>query len=162
VRGHFKNVSGKLLWNPGEPRSAFTEVDIDANSLWTGDAARDAHLVSADFLDAETHPRIRFRSRVVEVLAPTEWRVDGDLTLRGVTRPVSLAVRHFGQWETPYWQEGADKGPVLRSGFCATTAIDRHDFGVSWNSTLPNGGQVVGAEVFLTIDIEALRWNPRR
>jgi polyisoprenoid-binding protein YceI len=150
VRGHFKNVSGKLSFDPEDPRGAFTEVDIDAGSLWTGEPARDAHLISSDFLDAERHPTIRFRSRIVEVLAPTEWRVDGDLTIRGVTKPVSLAVHHFGQWATPYWVDGVDKGPVPRAGFCATTTINRHDFGVSWNAALPDGGLVVGA----------LRWHP--
>lgn len=160
VRGHFKNVTGKLSFNPADPRGAFTEVDIDARSLWTGDPARDEHLLSSDFLGAEQHPMIRFRSRLVELLAPTELRVDGDLTLRGVTKSVSLAVHHFGQWATPYWENGVDKGPVPRAGFCATTAINRHDFGVSWNAPLPDGGLVVGAEVFLTIDVEALRWHP--
>lgn len=140
VRGHFKNVSGKLSFDPADPRRAFTQVEIDARSLWTGDPARDAYLISADFLDADRHPRIRFRSRLVHLLAPTEWRVEGDLTIRDRTKSVSLDVHHFGQWETPYWDGGVDKGPVSRVDFSATTTINRHDFGVSWNSPLPDGG----------------------
>jgi polyisoprenoid-binding protein YceI len=157
VRGHFKNVAGTMVLDPDDPHGGFTEVDIDAKSLWTGDTARDAHLVSEDFLDADRHPRIRFRSHAVEILGPSDWRLAGDLTIRGVTKPVRLAVRYFGQWDTPYWEDGVDKGPVRRAGFCATTVIDRHDFGVSWNSPLPGEGIVVGPEVYLTIDVEALR-----
>src|SRR5688572_23037693 len=80
VRGHFKNVSGRLRFDPADPRSAHTEIEISAASLWTGESARDEHLRSADFLDASNHPTIRFRSRVVHLLSPTEWRVEGDLT----------------------------------------------------------------------------------
>lgn len=86
-----------------------------------------------------------------------EWHVHGELTIRGVTKPNTLRVQHIGQWQTPYWEDGVDKGPLTRAGFCATTVIDRQDFGVSWSSDLPGEGVVVGDEVFLTIDVEALR-----
>ena len=157
VRGHFKNVAGRLRFDPADPRGASVDVEIDAASLWTGDAARDEHLRSADFLDVAAHPKVRFRSREVEVLSPTEWRVPGDLTIRGVTKPVVLDVQHCGSWETPYWEDGVDKGPYLRAGFSATTTIDRRDFGVSWSAEMKDGGLVVGNEVHVTIDVEALR-----
>jgi len=82
--------------------------------------------------------------------------VAGDLTIRGVTRPVELQVRHLGRWRTPWWEGGVDKGPRVRAGFVATTRIDRHDFGVSWNSVLDAGGIVVGDDVFITLDAEAI------
>jgi len=93
----------------------------------------------------------------LDVLTSHEFRLNGALTIRGVTRLVILKTQYLGQWETPFWEDGVDKGPVTRAGFCATTVINRHDFGVSWNAPLDRGGVVVGDEVFITIDIEALR-----
>lgn len=157
VRGHFKNVAGRLTFDPRDPGSASAETEIEVASLWTGEPDRDQHLLHSDFLDAENHPTLSFRSGSVDVLSPTEWQVHGELTIRGVTRPNTLHVQHFGQWDTPYWEDGVDKGPLVRAGFCAETVIDRHEFGVSWNSELPGGGIVVGKDVFITIDVEALR-----
>lgn len=73
-----------------------------------------------------------------------------------MTRSVALDVRHLGQWQTPWWEGGMDKGPKTRAGFSAMTRIDRHDFGVSWNSALDRGGVVVGNEVLITVDAEAI------
>ena len=157
VRGHVKNVRGSLEFDPAEPTRASATAEIDAAELWTGEPERDAHLRSPDFLDVENHPKITFASRSLQVLTPHDFRVKGDLTIRGVTREVSLDVQYLGQWETPYWEDGVDKGPVIRAGFTATTRINRHDFGVSWNSALDRGGVVVGDGVFITIDVEALR-----
>jgi polyisoprenoid-binding protein YceI len=157
VRGIIPNVRGTLELEPADPRAARVEAEMDAASLWTGEPERDLHLKSADFLDAENHPLIRFRSTAVELLAPNDWKLSGELTLRGVTKPVVLAVRYFGDWETPYWEDDVDKGPMIRLGFSAEGRIDRRDFGVSWNSSLPAGGLVVGNEVRLSIEVEALR-----
>jgi polyisoprenoid-binding protein YceI len=90
------------------------------------------------------------------VLSETEALVTGDLGIRGVTRSVVLDVRYLGQWQTPWWEDGKDKGPKTRAGFVATAKIDRHDFGVSWNNPLDRGGIVVGAEVLITLDAEAV------
>lgn len=157
VRGQIVNVRGSLELDASNPRAGSIEAEMDASSIWTGEAERDAHLRSADFLDVEKHPMIRFRSREVELLSAHDWRVHGELTLRGITKPVVLDVTYFGDWETPYWQDGVDKGPMIRAGFCATTKIDRYDFGVSWSAELPGAGLVVGREVLITIDVEALR-----
>ena len=156
VRGHFKNVQGSMEFDP-DGDGGSVRVEIDANQLWTGDPARDAHLKSADFLDAAQFPRIVFQSSTVQRIGATHYKVTGDLTLRGVTRPVTLHVVYLGQWPTPYWEDGVDKGPIIRAGFQATATINRHDFGVSWNSTLDRGGIVVGEEIFIEIDAEALR-----
>ncbi len=157
VRGHFKNVQGKLRLDPADPRSASFEATLDARALWTGEPDRDAHLRSADFLDAVNHPTITFQSTQVEQVGGTDYKVTGNLTIRGVTRPVVLDVHHLGQWQTPFWVGNEDKGPVTRAGFVAETTINRHDFGVSWNGTLDRGGIVVGDEVFITLDVEALQ-----
>ena len=84
----------------------------------------------------------------------------GQLTLRGVTRDVRLKVRYLGQWVTPWWEDGADKGPKTRAGFFAEATINRHDFGVSWNGALDKGGVVVGNRVEITIDVEAILEKP--
>ena len=73
-----------------------------------------------------------------------------------MTQPIILDVKFLGQWNTPFWEDGVDKGPMLRAGFVATTKISRQDFGVSWNGDLEHGGLVVGNDVFITIDAEAL------
>jgi polyisoprenoid-binding protein YceI len=156
VRGHFKNIRGSLTFDPANPSKAFVEAAIDAAGIWTGEPDRDAHLRSAGFLDVANHPAITFKGDRVDVLGENEATVSGDLTVRGVTRSVLLRVRYLGQWQTPWWEDGVDKGPKTRAGFIATTTIDRHDFGVSWNAPLDKGGIVVGNTIEITIDAEAI------
>ncbi|MGB4782979.1 YceI family protein, partial [Candidatus Methylomirabilis sp.] len=90
------------------------------------------------------------------ILGANEAVVLGDLTLRGVTRSIELHVHYLGQWQTPWWEDGVDKGPKTRAGFLATTRINRHEFGVSWSSALDRGGVIVGDDVAVTIDAEAI------
>jgi len=161
VRGAFKNVHGALVFDPETPRLSSVEVTIDARGIWTGEPQRDAHLRSPDFLDVDQFPQITFKGGQVTVLGDHDYVVSGELTIRGVTRPVSLRVSYLGQWQTPWWEEKdgqwIDRGPRLRAGFVATTEINRHDFGVSWNDTMDKGGLVVGDTVSITIDVEAVR-----
>jgi len=156
VRGLFKNVHGTLSFDEKDPASATVEAVIDARGLWTGEPDRDAHLRSADFLDVERHPEIRFRGGVVGRRGALDFKVQGELTIRGVTRQAVLDVHYLGRWSTPWWEGGVDKGPRIRAGFMAKTTINRHDFGVSWNGALDFGGVVVGDEVQITIDAEAI------
>jgi polyisoprenoid-binding protein YceI len=156
VRGHFKDVHGALEFDPNSPRDSSVEVHIDARNIWTGVKERDDHLRSADFLDVEHHPEITFTGDQVEVKGEHDYAVTGDLTIRGVTRPACLNVSYLGQWDTPWWEDGINKGPKTRAGFVATTKINRHDFGVSWQDTMDRGGIVVGDEVDITIDVEAV------
>lgn len=156
VRGHFKNVRGTLFFDPANPRTASVEVTIDTAGIWTGEAERDAHLRSADFLDVENHPTITFKSNRVELLGAHKAALTGDLTIRGVTRKANLDVCYLGEWQTPWWEGGVDKGPKTRAGFVATTTINRFDFGVSWNGTLEKEGLVVGNLIEITIDAEAI------
>ncbi len=90
---------------------------------------------------------------------PRDFILAGDLTVRGITRPVTLEVHYQGTWTTPWWEGNVDKGPKIRAGFVATTKINRHDFDVSWSSPLDRGGIVVGDEVEITIDAEAIQEN---
>jgi polyisoprenoid-binding protein YceI len=160
VRGAFKNVHGALEFDPENPRLSSVQATIDATGIWTGQPQRDVHLRSADFLDVENFPQITFKGDQVEVSGDHDYVVTGELTIRGVTRSVSLAVSYLGQWTTPWWEEEGgqwvDKGPRLRAGFVATTEINRHDFGVSWNDTMDRAGVVVGDRVSITIDVEAV------
>lgn len=157
MRGLFKNVHGHLDYDPDRPgTAAAVEATIDASGIWSGDDARDAHLRAPDFLDVATYPEIVFHSTGVRCVGEADFRVAGDLVLRGVTRPVVLDAHYLGRWQCPYWEGDRDLGPTTRIGFVATTAINRHDFGVSWNAPLDRGGVVVGDEVAITLDVEAI------
>ena len=156
VRGHVKDVHGELEFDPADPTAGAVEARLDARKLWTGEKARDEHLKSEDFLHVERHPEITFSGDRVEPLGCSEMRVGGELTIRGTTREVALDVRYLGSWSTPYWEGGVNRGPITRAGFVAEIVIDRHDFGVSWNDSLDGGGVVVGDEVWIRIDVEAL------
>jgi len=149
VRGHFKNIQGTLEFDPERPESASVEITINAAELWSGEADRDAHLRSVDFLDVENHPKITFKSVKVEPTSRNEFSVQGNLTIRGVTKPVTLDVRYFGLGKSPFGD--------TRAGFTATGRINRHDFGVSWNSPMKDSGVVVGSEVIITVDAEAIQ-----
>ena len=156
VRGHFKNIHGKLIFDPDRPQESRVEAKIDARSVWTGEPDRDAHLRSADFLDVEHYPAITYTGDQVQVIGEHDYLLKGQLTIRGISRDVVLKVRGLGQWATPWWENGVDKGPKTRTGFYAETEINRHDFGVSWNSPLDRGGVVVGNSVEIRIDAEAI------
>ncbi len=157
VRGSFKNVTGQLEFDPSQPRLLAVKAVINASTCWTGVEARDNHLRSADFLHCERFPEIRFKGdRVVEI-GPVDYEVTGDLTIRDTTRAVTLEVRYLGSWQTPWWEDGVDKGPKTRAGFVAKTRIDRYDFGVNWNDTMPDGGVVVSPQIDIVIDAEAIK-----
>ncbi len=96
------------------------------------------------------------RAQDLDLLGEVDYRVTGQLTIRGVTKPVTLDVHYLGQWQTPWWEDGVDKGPKARAGFVAKTSINRQDFGVSWNDTMDKGGIVVSNTVDITIDAEAI------
>jgi len=156
VRGHFKNIHGTLFFDPENPRAVSVEVTIDANGIWSGEPDRDGHLRSADFLDAENHSWIIFKGNEIELIGENDATLIGELTIRGVIRKVALSVHYLGQWQTPWWENGVDKGPKTRAGFTATTTINRLDFGVSWNAPLEKNGVVVGNTIEITIDAEAI------
>src|SRR5437764_10777317 len=156
VRGHFKDVHGTLDFDPENPADSSVEVVIDARKVWTGEPARDAHLRSADFLDVENHPKITFSGRFTERTGSTSFKGEVDLTIRGVTHTVGLDIAYLGEWLTPWWDGDENKGEMRRIGFEATTRIDRHDFGVSWQDEIPGGGVVVSNEIDLVLDVEAI------
>jgi polyisoprenoid-binding protein YceI len=149
VRGEFTKVSGKVVYDPDNPAQSSIEAIIDTSSINTRDAQRDGHLKSPDFLDAEKFPVIEFRSTGIKCVVGG-WAVTGNLTIHGVTHAVTLDV----DGPTP---EVRDPWGNVRIGASATTKIDRKDFGLTWNSVLETGGLMVGEEVKITIELEAVR-----
>jgi polyisoprenoid-binding protein YceI len=156
VRGHFKDVHGWLSFDPDFPTEVSIEATIQADKLWTGEPQRDTHLRSGDFLDVANHPTISFKSTASKCVGASDYEVTGDLTIRGISRPVLLSMRCLGAWSTPYWTDAGDAGPVTRIGFVGETHINRHDFRVSWNGELTNRGVIVGDDIVIKLDIEAL------
>src|SRR5262249_27225863 len=144
VRGHFKNVHGNLEFDPETHTLSALEAVLQVQELWTGEPQRDAHLRSADFLDVEHYPTITFKSTAVERMGGADYRMTGDLTIRGIPRTVTVDMSYLGKWRTPY-----NEARVTRVGFSGKTRIDRHAFKASWNSPMEGGGIVVGSEVFI-------------
>jgi polyisoprenoid-binding protein YceI len=148
VKGNFRNVSGTVVLDESDPAASRVEAVIDAASIDTRQEQRDTHLRSADFFDVEKYPSLTFRSTKVESLGNGQFRVQGDLTIRDVTKPVVLDVEETGRGKDPW---GGD-----RVGYSATTKFDRTDFGLTWNQALEAGGIMVGNEVKVTLDVQAV------
>jgi polyisoprenoid-binding protein YceI len=146
VRGRFRALAGTILVAE-DPEQSSVEATIDAASIDTGDPNRDAHLRAADFLDVERYPTITYRSTAVRP-AGNKFAVDGELTVRGVTRPVTLDVEYCGVAKDPWGNP--------RAGFVGHTEIDRDDFEITWNQMLEGGGFLVGRGVKIELDIEAV------
>ena len=147
VRGRFTTFTGTLAFDEAAPERSSVEVRIDVGSINTGVDQRDAHLRSPDFFDAEKFPVISFVSRRV-TRAADGFRVTGDLTIRGITREVVLPVEYAGHTKDPWGGE--------RAGFTARLAIERKDFGLTWNQLLEAGGVAVGDKVEIELEIEAV------
>ena len=146
VRGDFQKVSGSVTYDPAKPEAASVKAQIEVGSISTRDAQRDTHLRSADFFDAERFPFITFASTSVR-RAGKALEVVGDLTIRGTTREVVLAI----EGPTP---EQVDPWGNTRVGVSASTKIKRSDFGMTWNTLLEAGGVVVGDEITIHLDVE--------
>ena len=153
VSGGFGKVSGKMTWDQADPTKSSVEATIDAASIDTQNGGRDEHLKSPDFFDVATHPTITFKSTKVEAAGEGRLKVTGDLTLRGVTKPVVLDV------EGPVAPIKDPRGN-MKTGATATTKINRQDFGVSWSKTLDGGGLVVSDDVWITIELELAQAKP--
>ncbi len=146
VRGSFDDVAGEVTIAE-DPAQSSVEVTMAADSFSTGNADRDGHVTSADFLDIEQYPSLRFRSTGVRRDGDS-WKLDGDLTVKDVARPVTLDVDFEGAGKDP-WGNG-------RIAFAATTEIDREDWGITWNQALETGGVLVGKTVKVAIDVQAV------
>jgi len=144
VRGTF-GVKSATLIAPENPLEARVEASVDVTSLDTGDAGRNGHLMSADFFDAEKYPTIEFASTAARV-EDGDFFVDGDLTIHGVTKPVTFELDFGGFGSDPYGN--------YKAGASAKAVINREDFGLTWNAALETGGVLVGKDVTITLDLQ--------
>ncbi len=152
VKGRFANLSGTIIANEENPSASSVEVEIEAASIDTGVEQRDEHLRSGDFLDVETHPTITFRSKRLEGAygeVGDEFRLVGDLTIRGTTREITLDVSFEGRGKDPWGGE--------RASFSAKGKIDRRDFGLTWNQAMEAGGVLVGHSLKLSVEVQAVK-----
>ena len=144
TRGRFTRFEGTV--EVGErPEDTTVEVTIDASSVDTHDSGRDDHLRSADFFDVANHPNLTFRSTKVSG-SGDEWKLEGELTVAGVTKPVTLAVDYDGVTTDPWGN--------TKAGFTATTKVNREEFGLTWNAALETGGFLVGKDVSIELEVE--------
>lgn len=150
VHGTFGGVTGAVVYDADNPSETTVQATVDAKTLSTQDANRDVHVKGADFLDTEQFPSFSFVSTRVESSGSGVTKVAGDLTLRGVTRQVTLDV----DGPTP---EGKDPWGNLRSGASAAMKIKRSDFGLTWNAALETGGVVVGDDVKIDLDLSMIK-----
>jgi polyisoprenoid-binding protein YceI len=148
VRGRFSRWSGFLLTEQGDLGHATVSILIDASSLETGLADRDAHLKSADFLDVATFPEMSFTGRVAGKARSKGLRILGELTALGAAHVLSFDVAHAGRTKDPWGHE--------RAGFTAKGSLDRRELGLTWNQSLEAGGFLVGDRVDFEVDIEAV------
>ncbi len=152
VKGEFTSVKGSLQFDEQNLTNSLVEAEIDATTINTRDAQRDAHLKSGDFFDVEKFPTLTFRSTNVSKKADGELAVAGELMIHGITRTVTFEV------EAP---SVATKDPWgnTRIGLSATARVNRKDFGLTWNAALETGGILVGDEVTITLDVEFVKAN---
>ena len=149
VRGAFARVSGTVMTDPSNPEHSSVAAEIDVTSVNTNDEKRDAHLRSEDFFHVEKHPVMTFRSNKVKHKGGHEFQVNGDLTIRGVTKPVTLSVETTDEAKDPWGNQ--------RIGATATGKVDRRQFDLNFNMPLDNGGVLVGNDVDITLEVELIR-----
>lgn len=151
VHGRFNDFAGTIAYDAANPASISVDASADARTIWTDNEQRDKHLRSADFFNADSFPAITFKSTKVTAAGKGRYKVAGDLTMHGVTRPVVFDGEFLG--EGPMMVGGQNWG--YKAGFTATTVVNRKDFGIVWNKTLDNGSLMLSDDVTLTLNIEA-------
>ncbi|QEV20438.1 YceI family protein [Streptomyces alboniger] len=149
VKGSFRDVAGTLHLDGTDPSRSTASIDVRMDSIDTGNADRDGHLKSADFFKTEEFPEMTFRSTKAEFLGGDDYRVTGDLTILGTTRPLSVDLEFNGSAKDPFGNE--------RVGFEGKAEILRSDWGLTWNSALETGGVLVSDKIKLNFDISAIK-----
>ncbi|MCA9941455.1 MAG: YceI family protein [Anaerolineales bacterium] len=149
VRGRFDAFRGEINFDENNPEQTMVSVEIDANSISTRESQRDGHLKSPDFLDVENYPTLTFQGKRVEQTGAQTGKLIGDLTIRGITREVSLAVDYAGTAQSPWGATSA--------GFSAEATIDRRDWNLTWNQALETGGLLVGNDIKIEIELELVK-----
>lgn len=149
VHGQFNKISGTIHFDPSEVAQSTLEAEIDVSGIFTGIAKRDEHLLSPDFFDVSKYPKILFKSTRIDPAGGNHFRTSGNLTIHGITHPVTFDTEYLGP------VKGTEEGETV-IGFTAITAINRQDYGVMWNvNLLEKGGVVVDNKVTITLSVEA-------
>lgn len=148
VQGSFGKFSGSVVYDPQKPENSSVKADIDPSSIDTKNEKRDNHLRSEDFFDVTKFPTMAFVSTKVTAAGENKLKVDGNLTMHGITKPVTMDVTFLGA--------GPSRAGEQRSGFEAVAKIDRKDFGILWNKTLDQGGTMLGDDVDIHINVEGV------
>ncbi len=149
VKGHFAEFSGTLHLDGADPSSSTASIDVAMNSIDTSNADRDGHLKSADFFKIDEFPTMTFRSTKAEALGGDDYRITGDLTILGTTRPITIDLEFNGAAKDPFGNE--------RVGFEGKSEILRSEWGLTWNAALETGGMLVSDKIKLVFDISAIR-----
>ncbi|WP_462411827.1 YceI family protein [Neobacillus sp. Marseille-QA0830] len=149
VKGSFNSFNAVIEADPTDLTTASIEFTIETSSVDTRNADRDAHLVSADFFDVENYPTMTFKAANIEKTDEGEYKVTGDLTLRGVTKQETFAVTFEGQGKDPWGNE--------KAGFSANGSLNRSDYGLVWNAALETGGVLVGDKIKVNLQIQAAK-----
>jgi len=149
VKGRFSEVEGEVIGDPHDLTGATIQVSINTASVDTRVADRDNHLRSADFFDSENYPQMTFKSTKITKTGEGEYRIDGELTIRDVTNPITLEATFEGAGKDPWGGE--------RAGFSAKGKLNRKDYGLTWNAALETGGVLVSDEVKINIEVELLK-----
>jgi len=150
--GKFQDFSGTIKVDRAKPESSSVEFTIQAASIFTNEPKRDEHLKSPDFFDVASHPTITFKSTSMKPGANNVYQVTGDLTMRGVTKSITIPVTFLGEGKDPWGNE--------KIGFETSTTLNRKDYGINWNKTLDQGGVLVGDEVKVQVSVEANKVKP--
>jgi len=148
VEGLFSKITGVIRFDPPDLSQLTVEAEIDVKNLTTGHAERDEHLLSSDYFDAEKYSKIFFKSRRVEAIGGNRGKVTGDLTIRGIQRPVTLDFEFSGPVKSPF-------SGITCIGFSATGKVIRGEYGMTWNETMEGGGVVTGSDVRIQMEVEA-------
>jgi len=148
VRGRFSEFNGTIVYDEQEAEDSSVNVTVQAASIDTNERDRDAHLRSADFFEVEKYPTLTFRSRGITRNGTAGYALAGDLTIHGVTRPVTFEASVLGKAKDPWGNE--------RVAFEANATINRKDYGLNWNAALETGGFLVGDEVKITLSVQAV------
>jgi polyisoprenoid-binding protein YceI len=152
VRGAFTEFDGSAHADVAEPAKSGARLTIKVASIDTGNEQRDAHLRSADFFDVDKYPEITFVSTGVEQVDPEQYRLTGELTVKDVTKPVTVELTYNGSAKDPFGN--------LRAGFEGSTTVNRKDWGLTWNATLETGGFLVSDKIKLEFDVSAVKLTP--
>jgi len=153
VRGRFGAFEGTIAMDSAKPEASSVRFTIDASTIDTDNPDRDKHLRSPDFFDVANHPTITFTSEKIRATGKDRYAVTGTLTMRGVAKTMTLPVSFLGVGKDPWGNE--------RAGFTTSVTLNRKDFGINWNKALDNGGVLLGDEVAVTVDLEAVKQAPK-